>query len=85
MDFLPLSQREFDTWREDDRAFKDDMRAFMESQTRLNLDYEGRLSTVEAKQDDCESTINRRSGMIAGLVAAVIGGFGTWLAAKFGG
>lgn len=84
MDTL-LSQREFDTWREEDRAFKADMRSFIEIQTRMNLDIEGRLSTVQAKQNECESSTNRRATWVSAVVSALIGALATafgWIFAR---
>ena len=69
-----LSQREFDTWRATDTAFKAQMLAHMTVQSEINLDVEGRLSAVQASQDDCENTVKRRTTWIASLVSAVVGG-----------
>ena len=81
----PLTQREFDTWRQEDHAFKSELRGFMTTQTTINLDVEGRVSTVEAKQEDCEETTNRRATWVSAVVSAVIGALATavgWVFAK---
>lgn len=65
-----LSQREFDRWCETDAEFKRLMGSHIEAQTKLNLDTERRLATVEAEQKNC----NRRSSWVSGIVSAVVGG-----------
>lgn len=69
----PLSQREFDTWRYEDHIFKTDMRAFMTTQTQINLNVENRVSTIEATQDACEATTNRRATWVSAITSAIIG------------
>ena len=79
----PLTQREFDLWREGDDTFKHVMRGFINTQTALNLSVQGRLSTVEAEQEECKEFTNRRATWISGVVAAIIGSVGAWLATIF--
>ena len=79
----PLSQREFDTWREGDETYKHVMQNFVNTQSAFNLKIVDRVSAVEAKQEDCESSLGRRSGLISGVVAAIVGAIGAWLATVF--
>jgi hypothetical protein len=74
-----LTQREFDTWREGDTDFKQQMLAHMASQTEINREFERRVTTVETKQEECAQSVTRRSAWISGIVAALLGGLaGTW-------
>ena len=72
MDAL-LTQREFDSWRQEDHTFKQEIRAFITTQTAINLDIEGRVSTIHTKQDECEQTTNRRATWVSTIVSAAIG------------
>ena len=78
----PLSQREFDTWRESDTTFKEDIRQFMQLQTDINLNMEGRMSSVEGNYEQLEQRAITRIGLISSFIAAVIGSVGGWLAGK---
>lgn len=69
-----LSQREFDTWREGDEAFKQQLLTHMQNQVAHNLNHEGRLATVEAKQEECASKMSTRTTWISSIVSAVVGG-----------
>lgn len=83
MSNTPLTQREFDTWRETDEQFKNQMLGFCRTQTELNLRIEGRMSTIESKQEDTDATIKRRTGLITALasaIATIATAFGAWFA-----
>lgn len=69
-----LSQREFDTWREGDNDFKDEMRSFIAQQVQFNLGHERRLSTVEQTQTDCSAESTKRATIISTVVTSVISG-----------
>ena len=72
----PLSQREFDTWREEDTAFKVEMRSFMAIQNDVNLDVERRVTSVETNYQRLEQRAITRTGIVSSIVAAVIGALG---------
>ena len=80
----PLTQREFDTWRAGDETFKRELRMFISTQTAINLDIEGRVSTLAAKQDDCEALTNRRATWVSTVVSALIGALITAAGWAFG-
>lgn len=69
-----LEQREFDTWRQGDEQFKREIRRYIEVQTRVNLDVEGRVSAVETSIEEMDSTHGRRTTWISSVVSAIIGG-----------
>lgn len=74
-----LSQREFDTWREGDTAFKEEIRGLLVSHAALHLTTEGRLATVEANQDKCRSKAVSTTTWLSALVSAIVGGaIGLW-------
>ena len=64
-----LSQREFDTWRESDETFKRQLTDYMQTQTELNLNIQGRVSGLEAHRDKSDT----RTGIISSIVSAVVG------------
>lgn len=66
----PLTQREFDTWRETDSLFKQQMLAHISNQTETNFGVERRVSMLEAHKDKS----NTRVSVISSLVSAVVGG-----------
>lgn len=74
-----LTQREFDAWREDDRALKERILDYMDQQDNLNRESEGRISTLEAGCDK-----NKKVGWIS-MAIALITGMATVLAAMYGG
>jgi ferric-dicitrate binding protein FerR (iron transport regulator) len=75
-----LSQREFDTWREEDGKFKDEMRALLNSHQRLHLDAAGRMATLEANQEKCSQRSTAVSAGIASVISAFVSGVFVWLA-----
>ena len=75
-----LTQREFDTWRESDDAFKAEVRGFIGIQTATNLGTEGRLTAVEVQQQKCEDTVSRRTTWLSAVVSAIVGGLTGWFA-----
>lgn len=75
-----LTQREFDTWREEDTAFKQEIRAYISVQSEINLGVERRLSTVETQHQKDVAHVSRRTTWISSIVAAIIGGASGWLA-----
>lgn len=79
-----LEQREFDTWRRADDQFKQDMRRYLETQTAMNLDIEGRLSTVEADAKEASEGHGRRTTWISAVVSAIIGGLFALFSIKAG-
>ena len=56
-----LTQREFDLWREGDEDLKRQLLDHMKEQTALNLKNEGRMSSIETRQDSSE----RRATVVA--------------------
>lgn len=64
----PLTQREFDLWREADNQFKVRLEAFIDKQVEINEDAKVRLKALEVAND--------RSVMRTGLVATVVSGIG---------
>lgn len=76
----PLSQREFDTWRGEHDKKIDVLVGFIKDQTAINLDVEGRVSDVEARQAECAESVSRRTTWISAVVAAVVGGITGWSA-----
>lgn len=70
---IPLSQREFDTWRESDTAFKEQMLAHITQQTATNFDVERRVSTLQAYQDRSNTRTGVISTLVSSVVAAIVG------------
>lgn len=68
-----LEQREFDTWKQGDDQFKQEIRRYIEVQTQMNLDMEGRVSKVEAKITEVSEGHGRRTTWISGVVSAIVG------------
>lgn len=77
-----LTQREFDTWRETDAELKRQIISHMENQTAINLVVQGRLTAVEIEQKDCRAKVSRRSSLISGVVAAIVGSITTYFAGR---
>ena len=71
----PLSQREFDTWRETDTAFKEQMLAHITQQTAVNFDVERRVTTLQTHQDRSNTRVSIISTLVSSVVAAVVGAF----------
>ncbi len=67
----PLTQREFDTWRESDRAFKEQVLSHMEYQETTNRDTARRVTSLEIK--DSERSVFR-VGFISSVISAIVGG-----------
>ena len=70
----PLSQREFDSWRQDDDVFKQRIEGFLTAQTEINLDNSAAISTLRAKQEECQEHVARRTTWVSALVSAIVGG-----------
>lgn len=70
----PLTQREFDTWRESDRDFKANMLAHIKDQQNLNLIMDRRVGTLELNRDNDKSQSAKWTTVIAAAVSAAIGG-----------
>lgn len=68
-----LEQREFDTWREGDAEFKQQMLEHIKAQTELNLSVQGRLTTVENEQGKSGRRTTWVSSTISAIIAAIIG------------
>lgn len=70
----PLSQREFDLWREghDDRMER--LLDYMDSQVTLNRSNEGRIVALETNQAAAGKLSARLSGAVGAVVAALISG-----------
>lgn len=68
----PLSQREFDTWREDDREFKGEMRQFVAAQVSVNLTNERRISTIEEKQKSNDRKVVALTTVISSAVTSAL-------------
>lgn len=64
-----LSQREFDTWRESDAEFKEQVLGHIKTQTVDNLRTENRLTTLESDK----AHALRQHGWVANVVSALIG------------
>lgn len=75
-----LSQREFDTWREGDEAFKAEMRQLLRDHASLHVSTEGRLSTLEATQEKTNQKAVARIAGMASIISAFVGGLFGWLA-----
>ncbi len=69
----PLSQREFDTWRESDNTFKGEMRDFIAVQVGLNLAAEHRFTKVEEKQASSERKVIAITTVISSAIGALMG------------
>lgn len=69
----PLSQREFDTWREGDETFKSEIRQFISRQTVINLDVEGRLTGVLHEHGHRERQTVIRAGFLSSIIGAIVG------------
>lgn len=68
-----LTQREFDGWREQDDEFKKDMRGFISTQTAVNLNVHGRVTSLE--------TARQQDAIKLGIFSTVVSGVGAVLAA----
>jgi hypothetical protein len=69
----PLSQREFDTWRESDEAFKREMRDHILVQTTTNLAVEGRVTSLETHREHAIIGIGIFSSIISTIVGSIAG------------
>lgn len=74
-----LSQREFDTWKEEHDKKMDLVVGFIATQTSLNLATERRISTVETNQEKCKSQAVNRTTWVSAIVSAIVGGVSGWL------
>jgi hypothetical protein len=74
-----LSQREFDTWREDDKVFKDQVLVHMAAQVTLNLATHGRVTILETNQEKCRSKMVNTTTWLSAVVSAIVGGLFGWL------
>ena len=69
-----LTQREFDTWRQGDDAFKQQVLTHLQQQASVNLDVEGRVSTMEANVAKVEASGSRRTTWLSAIVSAIVSG-----------
>ena len=75
-----LTQREFDTWREGDERFKNELMTMMTSHQNLHLATEGRLASLEAKHEKASTQTINRTTWVSAVVAAIVGGLLSWAA-----
>jgi ferric-dicitrate binding protein FerR (iron transport regulator) len=75
-----LTQREFDTWREGDEAFKQEMRQLMMLHADLHRKVEGRISTLEANHKKQTTQAVNRTTWVSAIVSAIVGGLFGWVA-----
>jgi hypothetical protein len=75
-----LTQREFDTWREGDEAFKQEMRQLMFAHADLHRETEGRLSVLETNQKKQTTQTVNRTTWVSAIVSAIVGGLFGWVA-----
>lgn len=68
----PLSQREFDTWRDADDTFKAEMRQFCAFQMNTNLTNEHRLTDVEASQKSNDRKVIAMTTVISSAVTSAL-------------
>ena len=68
-----LSQREFDTWRESDETFKRQLTDYMQAQTELNLDVQGRVSSLEAHKGKSDIRAGTISSIVSAIVSTIVG------------
>lgn len=74
----PLSQQAFEYWRQEHDKKMDLVVGFLATQGAINLDVIGRVAAVEAKQEECEAYVSRRTTWISSVVAAAVGGITAW-------
>jgi hypothetical protein len=74
-----LSQREFDTWRAEDKTFKEQVLMHMAAQVTLNLATHGRVSILEAEQSNWRLRAVSITTWVSAIVAAAVGGLVGWL------
>ena len=65
----PLTQREFDIWRESDTEFKQRLETHLIAQETLNRDSEARLRVIEHDHD----RMMTKSGWIATIISGFTG------------
>lgn len=77
-----LTQREFDSWRQGDTEFKQQMREHIEIQSALNLATERRMTLIEASAGEGGGSgmSKTRVSVISSIVSAAISGLVTALA-----
>jgi len=66
----PLSQREFDLWREADEDFKRQMLEHVKGQGVVNLAMEKRVTTLETHREHAIISL----GIFTSFVSAIVGG-----------
>lgn len=71
----PLSQHEFDLWREGDTTFKTAILKHIETQVELNRESEGRLVALETNQLRAGTLASWISAVIAAIVGSLAGAF----------
>jgi hypothetical protein len=76
----PLSQREFDLWREADNDFKQQVLTHVQGQIALNLQSEGRMKAIEIRQDSSERRATLVATGFSTVMAALAALFGTLFA-----
>lgn len=70
----PLTQREFDLWRESDEAFKRRLEEHITTQAVINLDTAVRVKALEVNQENAGRLSAKLSTVVAAAVSALIGG-----------
>jgi len=68
-----LDKQTFDVWRESHDRNVAEILLHIRTQHNINLEYEGRISTLAAKQDECAQTISRRATWLSAVVSAIVG------------
>lgn len=68
-----LDKQTFDVWRQEDAAFKAEIRTHIAAQNTINLDYEGRLSATEADQRALTDKMGKRTTWLSAVVSAIVG------------
>lgn len=68
-----LDQQTFNVWREADDQFKDEIRQHIRAQQTINLDFEGRISTVAESQRTAGEQMNKRVTWLSAVISAIVG------------
>jgi hypothetical protein len=76
----PLSQYSFDLWRGEDAQFKQHILDHLEQQVALNLKNEGRMTSIETRQDASERRATVVATGFSTIMAALAALFGTLFA-----
>jgi hypothetical protein len=70
----PLSQREFDIWCRSDKTFKERIDTYMTVQTEINLNNSAVIATLQARQEECQDQMDRRTTWVSAVISAIVGG-----------